>query len=406
MLEFTPIIKSLWRSKVGPLLIVLQLALSVAIVSNALFFVQQRIDHMARPTGFAHMELSKVSVKQRNGGMPLSRVVQRDVPALQAIPGVQSVAPIYGVPFSYAGDRWGLSDTLHGEPTAIHGIFGVSQTDHRGLDTLGLELAAGRNFHPEEIRYNDPTSPPPPGTVFMMLSESAAAFLFPGQSAVGKTVYLAGEIPIVVVGVYKDMLGIHPSSDTPYHTVFVSMIVDTGKIDYLIRTRGEDRRRVLEDVVQRLKAMDSSRIINHEQTLEEIKDAHYAPDRAMIILLSVVVFLLIFINMLGIIGITTFWVNQRRKHIGIRRALGASRMAIVRYFLVENAILVVVAIVVGAAIAFVSSSYLVRHYAFELLPWGYIPVTGVCVLIITLIAAAVPARRAAEISPREAVASR
>ncbi len=404
MLEIGPICKSLWRSKVGPLLIILQLALSTAIVSNALFFVEQRLEKMSRPTGFAHSELSKISFKQRAGGAAIGEAVQRDLQALEAIPGLKGAAPIEGVPFAGYGSRWSISDQLDGAPDARSGAFGIMFADHRTVDVLGVQLVAGRSFHAEEILYSEPGQPPPPNSVSILLSEASANFLFPNQTAVGQTAYLAGAIPVTVAGVFKDILAYNPSAEKPHHNAIVSAMADEGRMDYVIRSDAADRQEVLAQVMRSLKEVDSSRIVDNEKTIEALMEAHYGPDRAMMILLSAVVSLLVFINMLGIIGITTFWVNQRRKQIGVRRALGATQAAIVRYFLLENAILVTVAAGAGAAIAFLVNGYLVRHYAIEFLPWGYTVLTGVLVLAVTLTAAAVPARLAATISPKEAVA--
>lgn len=404
MLELSPIIKSLWRNKIGPLLIVAQLALSIAIVSNALFFIQQRVEHISRPSGFAHEQVSKIETKESEPSGTMETVLARDIAALSSIPGVQSVAPISSIPFSHSGSDSGFS-TQQGESSmSTMTPAGVIQMDNHGLETLGLELLEGRNFKPEEITYLAPQANP--SSVFAIATESVAKSLFPEQSAVGQTVYAGGQIPAHIVGVVKDAFGPFPSREIAYQNLFISALNDNDQIYYVIRSSREDRESVLATAVPELKAQDPTRIVSNEQTLEAMRAKHYGPDYAMIILLTVVISLLIFINMLGIVGITTFWVNQRRKQIGIRRALGATRAAIMRYFLVENALLVIAATGLGAMIAFWASHYLVRNYAFELLPWLYIPLAGATVLAITLLAAAVPARRAARVSPQEAVANR
>ncbi len=403
MLELSPIIKSLWRSKIGPLLIIAQLALSIAIVSNALFFIKQRVEHISRPSGFAHHEVSKIETKESASSGTMQNVIDRDIAALRMIPGVLSAAPISNVPFSSSGSS-GNSSTRRGDTsTAVNTRTGIIQMDQRGLGTLGLELLEGRNFLDSEVSYvlnNDPSN------TFGIITESVANSMFPEQPAVGQTIYGGGQIPILIVGVVKDTLGNYLNSDIAYKNLYISAMKDYGSMRYLIRTRSEDRQDTLSEAVDVLKSLDPTRIILPGETLEAMRANHYAPDYAMIILLTVVISLLIFVNMLGIVGITTFWVNQRRKQIGIRRALGATRAAIMRYFMVENALLVIAATGLGAMIAFWASHYLVRNYAFELLPWGYIPLAGLAVLAITLLAAAAPARRAARVSPQEAVANR
>jgi putative ABC transport system permease protein len=119
-----------------------------------------------------------------------------------------------------------------------------------------------------------------------------------------------------------------------------------------------------------------------------------------------VVALLIGVNALGVVGLTSFWISQRRRQIGIRRALGASRSAIVRYFLLENIMLVAGAVAIGGIAAVSASIYMVKAYGFEPLAWFYIPASALIVLLITLGAAISPVNRASRISPVEAVAGR
>src|SRR5690606_31420236 len=131
----------------------------------------------------------------------------------------------------------------------------------------------------------------------------------------------------------------------------------------------------------------------------QIKLESYSSEYAMIKILSFVIFLLTFVNALGIIGLTTFWVNQRRKQIGIRRALGSTKAGVVRYFMMENILLVIFAAVVGTIIAYVNSSYMVRTQGASFLPVEYVLITIIFILLVTLLAAYFPVRKAAQISP-------
>jgi putative ABC transport system permease protein len=112
MLELAPIIKSLWRSKIGPLLIIVQLALSIAIVSNALFFIQERIEHITRPTGFAHTEVSRLMSRQSDESDSIAQTIQRDIAVLEGIPGIKYAAPISRSPFGGGGNWTTVTATL------------------------------------------------------------------------------------------------------------------------------------------------------------------------------------------------------------------------------------------------------------------------------------------------------
>lgn len=376
---------------------IIQLALTIAITSNALFFIQHRVNTIFRPIGFDDAPVGKVWVKSE-GEINLQQVVARDIARLMTIPGVQAVAPVIGVPFSNAGYTTGIYTGHADEEGTRRAPTAVMETNHHAIDALGLTLLEGRSFEADEINYLRRAD-----SAKAIITESIARDMFEGQSAVGQTIYVGGQIPLLIVGVVKDFLGYMAGSDYAHHSMLISGVENHGSLNYVVRAKDVEVGEILPQVVQALRDLDPERIVNDEKTLSSMIDDHYANDYAMIVLLVVVVVLLIMVNVLGIVGITTFWVNQRRRHIGIRRALGATQGAIVRFFLLENAVLVVIATMLGAVLAFSVSLELASRHAFALLPWFYVPMAGSAVLLVTLLAAFVPALRGALIPPRAAI---
>jgi putative ABC transport system permease protein len=125
----------------------------------------------------------------------------------------------------------------------------------------------------------------------------------------------------------------------------------------------------------------------------------------MMIILSAVIFCLLTITALGIVGMASFWVAQRTKQIGTRRALGASRGAILRYFLTENFLITTGGLIVGGVLTYGLSLWLLTNTdGARLLPWYYVPMGFVCLWILGQIAVLGPATRAARVPP--AVATR
>ena len=406
MMQLLPILKILWRSKVGPALVILQLALTIAILSNAIFFINSRIDNVNRPLGFSAESLATFWAKMDSDTQDMALQIQEDIVHIKSIHDVEQVAPIKSLPFSHSGS----SSNFHnqhadaGDEGRLNVSAGVIETDHRGLEVLQLELIAGRNFHPQEVIYY--TRENTPASAQAIISQSVAERVFPDTSAVGKTLYFSGVIPLTVVGVVEDFLGYYPRMDFAQSNVIISVIEKSDSVRYAIRGNSATIAFLPKAAEEKLRSLDNNRVVGGAASLEQLIDEHYRPDYAMILLLVVVMALLVFINMLGIVGITTFWVNQRRQQIGIRRALGATRAAIVEFFILENALLVVASTLLGAVIAFWASHELVQRYAFDFLPWHYVPLAGTVVLAIALLAASVPARRAAQIPPREAISSR
>jgi putative ABC transport system permease protein len=400
MLDIMPIIKSLWRNKTGPLLIILQLSLTIAVVSTALFVVSERIAKIERPSGLAEEEIFKLWMRKNSPETDMEQIAKRDMEIIRATPGVIDATPISSLPLSGRGSSSLLyinpDNKLADFPSAIY-----EMTEH-GLSTLGLRLREGRNFNTNEINFFAQENAPEQSVA--IISQDLAGKIFPGESAVGKTVYM-GNLQLTIIGVVDRLMGPWPDSDFAASATILPEISKGNSINYLVRTNPEQRDDIMHSLVEKLRAIDSTRLIGSEKSMQQIKRENYTSDYAMIKILSFVIFLLTFVNALGIFGLTTFWVTQRRKNIGIRRALGSTKAGVMRYFMLENVVLVVFAAVVGTIIAYVNSSYMARTHSMELLPVEYVLITVFFLLLVTLLAAYSPIRRAAQISPVEAVSN-
>jgi putative ABC transport system permease protein len=124
----------------------------------------------------------------------------------------------------------------------------------------------------------------------------------------------------------------------------------------------------------------------------------------MMIMLGIVIVCLLTITALGIVGMASFWVAQRTKQIGTRRALGATRGDILRYFQAENFIITTLGLLLGAFLAYALSLWLKAHAQASLLPWYYVPIGFACLWLLGQLAVLGPALRAARVPP--AVATR
>jgi len=150
---------------------------------------------------------------------------------------------------------------------------------------------------------------------------------------------------------------------------------------------------------------NSNRVITGIRTLKEIKRRSYSDDYAMTKILWTVVILLILITLLGIVGIVSFNVNQRIKQIGTRRALGARKIDIQRYFITENILITSIGLVVGTLIAISFSMYLAQTFNIPPIDWYYYPLGIVVMLIVGVVAVWVPAQKASNVSPAVATQS-
>jgi putative ABC transport system permease protein len=397
MLDIGPIVKSLLRHKVVPLLMLLQLALSVAIVSNILFFISERVSEVTRPRGFDEDKLGKVSFFRDLTNVNFSQEVFADLEFLRLQEGIDEATVTSGIPMSGSG----ISSRFKLAPEASD-VYptNILYTDDHAIPTFGFKLVEGRNFLPEEIGIYPEADMP--RQMQAIVTQSYAKLISPDASSLGIVLYRSNDA-YTIVGVIKDFVGYWPDWEFSHNGMLIASIPRNWAKNLVFRSEEKNLTALVLKTSEQLVDKEAARTLWGEEPVATSTRKQYNSEYSMIKILSVVVVLLVFVNALGIVGLTTFWVNQRRKQIGIRRALGATKMMIMRYFIIENVIIVLSASVLGALIAYTGSGYMVKSYAVDLLPWIYIPCATLVVLILSLAAAIVPVRKATLVSPVEAV---
>ena len=404
-MDIRPILTTLRRHKTAAALIVLEIALTCAIVCNALFLIGQRLEKINQPSGIAEKELLEVRLGGIGTQVNATARTREDLAALRAIPGVKNAVPLNQLPFRR--NSWNTSVSLI--PDQERPNFNAAQymVSEGTVDTMGLELVAGRDFQADEYANledveKDPTIEQRGSAV--ILSNRAALKLFPDGQAVGKTIY-SGKMPLRIVGVVKELARpVTVEADTGYSIMLpVRVNYDLGL--YLIRVTDPSRRQeVLSAAVAALEKVDTNRMVRGKLTYEEQREKYFQNDRAMVGLLITVCVALLVVTALGIVGLASFWVQQRTKQIGIRRALGATRGQILRYFQTENFLLATLGIVLGMLAAYAINLALMNMYELPRMPLHYLPLGALLLWVLGQIAVFGPARRAAAVPP--AVATR
>ncbi|HJP99473.1 MAG TPA: FtsX-like permease family protein [Rhodanobacteraceae bacterium] len=409
-MQLRPIVAALRRHKVATLLIVLQVALTLAVASNALFIVATRIVHLSRPTGTDEAHLFVIRNEWKIGLTPaqIDANVRTDLDTLRHVAGVRDAFASNDSPLAYSESVSPIPTRVKIKPDqAARPQFAMaSAADEHAIDTLGVSLVAGRNFRPDEITAigpNDRMAPP-----VIIVTRSLARKLFPGGSALGKTVYLP-DGPAAIIGIVARLQG--PLSWTRSsdgdNVLIPSRYVDPDGVDYLVRTYSTDLKPVISAALKALSKRGGVRIIDPKEavaTMSEARERAYAADRSVALLMGVLCGLLLLATAGGIVGLSSFWVGQRRKQIGIRRALGATTGDILRYFHVENFLIVGGGIVLGVLLAVLANLGLMKaFYPMSHMPL-YAPLLG-ALLLWLLGQAAVwgPARSAAKVPPLVAI---
>ncbi len=397
-MQVRPILATLHHHKLTTLLLLLQVAFTCAIVCNVVFMIAQRVAQMRSPSGVAENELVTIdSFDLQEAGNSIARH-EADLAALRAIPGVRAAAAVDALPFN--GNSWGngIATIAQGPSRLVATAFDGSPGE---LDALGLHLVAGRDFLPEEYISVDSEHgyagiDRVPAAI---VTRALAQRLFPGQNPLGKSIY-PGNSPARIVGVVDHLQQptVSAGNDNENSTLF-PMRLDTRDVEYVLRTAPAQRQRVLKDAAAVLDRLDGDRILQDPQTFEQLRADYFRRDRTMIGLLVASACGLLFVTALGITGLASFWVQQRTRTIGVRRALGATRGDILRYFQTENFLIVTFGIVPGIVLAVAINLTLMRYYELPHLPLLYLPVGAIALWALGQLAVLHPALRAAAVPP-------
>ncbi|MGH8370479.1 MAG: ABC transporter permease, partial [Gammaproteobacteria bacterium] len=235
----------------------------------------------------------------------------------------------------------------------------------------------------------------------VIITRALAERLWPGQSALGKNIYL-GDDQLQVVGVVAALIrpSLFNGDNSAQWSMALPMRMSTAHASrYVLRTTPEQRQQVLTAAVTALRKINPHRIVIEQKTLDQFRSDFFQNDRAMAGTLVGVIIALLTVTSLGIVGLASFWVAQRQRTIGVRRALGATRGNILRYFQIENFLLATIGIVVGMLLAYGINLLLMQHYELPRLPWMYLPVGAVALWSIGQLAVLGPALRASHVPP-------
>lgn len=410
-MKLHPMIAALRRHKAGVVLIALQIALTLAIVCNAVFIIGERVARVNRPTGLDENNLFLVSqgwVGAPSGDEPggvdkLDSLLQADLAALRAMPDVASVAPVNSVPLLNSSWNGSLALKPASQLGAGNGRTTYYFTDDQGLATLGLKLVAGRSFTAADVEHRGFRDQREPSIV--MLTKALADKLFPDGSALGKVVYLDGSsTPSTIIGLV-DRLQVPGTGSWTNSFVWNSTLVPTrlnaNFSRYAVRAKPGRLQAAMQAVPNVLYGVNRMRVMDDDsvKSFADIRTQAYRADVGMAILMGVVCLILLGVTAAGIVGLTSFWVGQRHRQIGVRRALGARKIDILHYFQMENLLISGVGAVIGLGLAIGLNMLLMQHFEMDRLPVLYVLAGIVAVMALGQGAVFVPARRASNVPP-------
>jgi putative ABC transport system permease protein len=413
-MEIRPILSALMRSKTGAILVALQVAISLAILANALHIVNVRQGVAARPSGIAHEE-QVVHIEVRHlakvGANEQLALQKRETDALRAVGGVTAAAFVNQYPLSQSGMNTSVAADRKQERSTADAAMYYSPDSL--VQAWQMKLVEGREFRADEVMDIDNDTQPDAFPAIAIITRSLAAKLWPNASSyVGKTFYNGtgnDANALQVVGVVERLQTISGQvSERGEFSLIVPMRLANGfGTVYAIRAEPGQRERVTREAEAALRKANgaASPVILRSKTFDQSRKDRYRADVALSWMLITVSVLLLLITASGIVGMASLWVIQRRKQIGVRRALGARKVDILRYFITENVMITSLGVVGGVMLAAGLNQILVAQLNMTRLPLMYLGAGALVFWALGVAAVYGPAWRAASISPATATRS-
>jgi putative ABC transport system permease protein len=246
-----------------------------------------------------------------------------------------------------------------------------------------------------------------PSVSGVIVTKSLAEKVFPNQNALGKGIFFGGDTPVPIIGIVARLQGPMTAATGMFSTFAENSLLTPYRLVgdsniYAIRARPGQRDAMMKTAEAALFRLDEDRILKSKSMVQVRTDA-YRGEHGLVVLLSIVCAALLIVTSFGIVGLTSYWVAQRRQQIGIRRALGATRHAIVSYFQTENLMIASAGSIAGIVFAIALNLWMVRSFEMVRMDTGWAIVGAIIILVLSQLAVLWPALRAASIPPALAV---
>lgn len=421
-MDLGPILRAIRRNKARFGLIAVEVALTLAVVVNCVALIADARAQMTRPSGFPDEDLLSVDSTPFGASFKdaaTRRASQRaDLEVIAAVPGVQAVTGTRLVPWSGGGSS-GEFRAVGGGDAAPMLRSQLYNADEKTLEVLGGRLVAGRTFTREEVDrdtallqalFAGPRARGSNGkpieryTQDVVVTRAWAEHVFGRGPHLGRMVEDSDGDQYRVIGVFEPFYNPY---GWPIHEYAMFYALRASSYEdgtpFLVRAEPGRAAGLAKPIEDALVRAEGQRVIQ-TQRITEIRHTFFGRQRLVAGLMGMVAVLLVVVTSLGIVGVTSFLVSERVRQIGTRRALGATMIDIVRYFLLENWLVMTIGIVLGVGLAFLLNRALVSSIAGARLDLMTVVVGALALWLLGLASALVPALRAARTSP--AVATR
>jgi putative ABC transport system permease protein len=313
---------------------------------------------------------------------------------LEAQPGVRSASFVMSLPLQ--GASWNLPFMVADQPVALaeglpHAAFIPISVNF--FATMDIPLRAGRAF--SEADMNDIPA-------VVVVNESLARRLWPGQNAIGKRLRQGGADSHAawheVIGVVGDVKLNGLEQEAPLQAYLPLALHNSGTVKLVVRTDGEPLA-LSKTVEQTIHSLNKDLTLEIH-SMDELLGNAMARQRLTLTLLAILALLALSLAGIGIYGVMSYAVTERKQELGIRLALGATLRDVVLLVLVQGMKPTLLGLGLGFAAAF-AATRLLRGLLYGVAPTDPLTFAAVALLLtaVALVACWLPARRATKVDP-------
>jgi putative ABC transport system permease protein len=383
------------------LLMIVEMAMSVALVAVSVLLVQSLFAMQQAPLGFDPSNVFSLQFRlpptKYQTPEEIARFFRAAIERVRAVPGVESAALVRAVPFS--GNGGTVAFAIEGRPapepaSAPQARFHLVTPDY--FRTLRIPLLKGRDFSDRD----DLQAP-----LVAVVNETFARRAWPDEDPIGKRFTTPQtNAPITVIGVVGDTKH-YTATEAPMPQLYAAHYqVPLIFCSLVARTR-VPAMSVANDVRRAIWAVDRDQPVWAIQSLQQQVDATQGQSQFLAVLLVAFAGVALILAGVGIYGVTSYGVSQRTHEIGIRLALGASAERVLGEVVGRGLKVIGAAVVVGVVLAIVAGR-LAGSLLFGVEPTDPLALAGAAAVlgVVAMAATYIPARRAASVDPVIALA--
>ena len=387
------------QRRLGKALVVVQVTISVVVLVGAGLFVQtvenlRRVDVGFNPRNLVLFRVSPALNRYESGKQ--NALYAQIADRLRAIGGVRAVA--WSNPSLMSDRRFRTSLFVHGRRYDSGQENSISQmtVSPSFFDTMEIPLLAGRGFR-------TPDTDTAPRVV--VINQAAARKYFPGEFPIGRRVGPSVEDAgaLEVIGVVRDAK-YNSLRDPPVPTIYMPALQDPpGSATYEVRTAA-DPGPVMSRIREAVRQVDPALPLVNLTTQERQIEGRFAQEKLIARTYALFGALALFVASVGVFGLMSYSVARRTNEVGLRMALGAGRDDVLRLILRESMILVATGVLLGLAVA-IGAGRFIASLLFGLAATDVKTLAGAVaiMLLLSALAAYLPARRASRVDPTAAL---